>query len=88
MVLERQRLHDRVGDDELEPLRFIEQRVDARTDAMGAEIAAHPVAKHAGFADVQRFAGGVLEDVDAGLLRETGDLGLEITDRHAIHCAF
>ena len=57
-------------------------------DAVGAQIAAHAVAQHARLADVERVAGVVVVDVDAGLLRQAGDLGLEITDRHAIHCPF
>jgi hypothetical protein len=88
MILERERLHDGVGDDELEALGLVEQRVVTRARAVSAKIAAYTVAKHAGLAHVERIAGAVVEHVDAGLLREAGDLGLEITDWHAIHCAF
>ncbi len=88
VVLERQRFHDRVGDDDFEAVRLVEQRVDARAGAVGAEVAADAVAQHSRLADVERFAGVVEVDVDAGLLRQAGDLGLEITDWHAIHCAF
>ncbi len=88
VVLERQRLHDRVGDDDLEALRLVEQRVDPRAGAVGAEVAADAVAQHARLADVERLAGVVEVHVDPGLLRKAGDLGLEITDWHAIHCAF
>ena len=62
VVLERQRLHDRVGDNEGEPLGIVEQGVDARTDTVGAEIAADAVAQDPGLADVKRVAGGVLEE--------------------------
>ena len=58
------------------------------TRAVGAQIAAHAVAQHARLAHVERVAGVVVVDVDAGLLRQAGDLGLEITDWHAIHCPF
>ena len=86
MVLERQRLHDRVGDDDLEPLGLVQQGVDPRARAVGAEIAADAVAQHARLAHVQRVARVVEVQVDAGLLGKAGDLGLEITDRHALHC--
>ena len=69
-------------------VRLVEQRVDARAHAVRAEIAADAVAQHARLADVQGFAGLVVIEVDPGLLRQTGDLGLEITDRHAVHCEF
>ena len=88
VVLERQRFHDRVGDDDFEAVRLVEQRVDARAGAVGAEVAADAVAQHSRLADIERFVGVVEVDVDAGLLRQAGDLGLEITDWHAIHCAF
>ena len=88
VVLEGQRLHHRVGDDDLEALRLVEQRVDARAGAVRAEVAADAVAQHAGLADIERIARVVVIDVDAGLLGEAADLGLEITDWHAIHCPF
>jgi energy-coupling factor transporter ATP-binding protein EcfA2 len=88
VVLERQRLHHRVGDDDLEALGLVEQRVDARTGAVRAQVAADAVAEHPGLAHIERIAGVVVVDVDAGLLRQAGDLGLEITDWHAIHCPF
>jgi hypothetical protein len=88
MILERQRLHDRIGDDKLEPLRVVEQRVDARTHPVRAKVAAHPIAKHPGLADVQGVTRRVEEHVNARLLGQAGDLGLEITDGHAVHCAF
>ena len=53
-----------------------------------AEVAAHAVAQHARLADVEGLARLVGVEVDAGLLRQAGDLGLEITDRHGLHCEF
>ncbi len=88
VVLEGERFHHRIGDDDLEALGFVEQGIDARAGAVGAEVAADAVAEHAGLAHVERVAGVVVIDVDARLLGEAGDLGLEITDWHAIHCAF
>ena len=88
MVLERERLDYRVGDDHLQALGFVEERVHARAGSIGGEIAAHPVAQHPRLADVQSLTGPVVIQVDAGLLRQTGHLGLEITDRHALQCAF
>ena len=88
VILERERLDDRVGDDDLEPLRFVEQGVDARAHALRAEVAPDAIAEDPRLADVQRFARLVGIEVDARLLRKTGYLGLEITDRHALHCEF
>jgi hypothetical protein len=88
VVFERERFDDRVGDDDLEVLRFVEERVDSRTHAVRAEVAAYAVSQHPCFADVQSFARPVVIQVNAGLLRQAGDLGLEITDRHALQCAF
>ena len=88
VVLERERLDHRVGDDDLEALRFVEQGVDARAHALRAEVAADAIAQHARLADVQRLARLVRVEVDARLLGKTGYLGLEITDRHALHCEF
>ncbi len=88
VVLERQRLDHRVGDDGLEPCRLVEERVDARAHALRAEVAAHPVPEHARLADVQGFTRLVRVDVDPGLFGKTGYLGLEITDWHALHCEF
>ena len=88
VVLERERLDHRVGDDDLEPLRLVEQRVDARADAVRAEIAPDAVAQHPRLADVQGLPLPVGIQVDARLFRQPGDLALEITDRHAVHCAF
>jgi hypothetical protein len=88
VVLERERLDNRVGDDDLEPLGFVEQRVDPRADAVGAEIAPDPVPQHPCLADVQGVPVPVEIQVDSGLFRQPRYLGLEITDRHAVHCAF
>ncbi len=88
VVLEGQRLHHRIGDDELQTLGIVEEGVDARTHPVRAQIAPDTVPQDAGFADVERLASAVDEHVDAGLLGQAGDLGLEITDRHAVHCAF
>ena len=49
--------------------------------AVGAQIAADAVPQHPRFADVQRLALPVRIQVDAGLLRQPGDLVLEIMDR-------
>ena len=82
VVLERQRLDDRVGDDDVEPRGFVEQRVVTRTGAVGAEIAADAVAQRSRLADVQRLAGGVGVQIDAGLMRQPRHLLLEIVNRH------
>ena len=88
VILERERFHDRVGDDDLEALRFVEQGVDARAHALRAQVAPDAIAEDPRLADVQRFARLVVIEVDARLLRKTRYLGLEITNRHALHCEF
>jgi hypothetical protein len=70
------------------PGGLVEERVDPGAGAVGAQVAPHPVPERPGLADVQGLPGPVREQVDAGLFRQAGDLGLEITDRHAVHCAF
>jgi hypothetical protein len=88
VVLERQGLDDRVGDDDLEPGRLVEEGVDPGAGAVGAQVASDPVPERPRLADVQGLPRPVGEQVDAGLFRQAGDLGLEITNRHAVHCAF
>ena len=88
IVLERQRLDHGVGDDDFQALRFVQERVDARTGAVRAEVASHAVPQYAGFADVQRVAMPVVVQVNARLFGQAADLALEITDWHALHCAF
>ena len=82
VVLERQRLDDRVGDDHFEARRFIEQRVVARAHAVGAEVRARPIAQGPRLADVERLAFRVVVEVDARLLRQPGDLLLQILNGH------
>jgi hypothetical protein len=85
-VLEREGLDDRVGDDHVERRGRGEERVDARTHPVGAEIGADAVAEHARLADVQGLAGRAGEDVHAGLLGQPRNAGLEIRNRHAVLC--
>ena len=56
VVLERERLDDRVGDDHLEAGDLVEQRVGLRMQSARAEIAAHAVAQRPRLADVDRVA--------------------------------
>ena len=86
VVLERQRLDDRVGDDVLEAVDLLEQRVGLDVQPPRAEIAAHPIAQRAGLADVDRLTRMVEIQVHARLLGQPGDLGLEIVNRHRVPC--
>ena len=86
VVLERQRLDDRVGDDDLEPDDLVEQRVGLRIRAVGAEVVADAVAQRARLADVNRVALRVEVQIDPGLLRQPGDLFLEFVDGHTLLC--
>ena len=88
VIFERQRFDDRVGHDDFQPLRLVEQGVDAGAHALGAQVRAHAVAQDLGLADVQSLPTPVVIQVNAGLLRQAGDLGLEVTNRHALHCKF
>ena len=88
VILERQRLDHRIGDDELEPRRFVEQRVDARAHPLRPQVAADAVAQHPGLADVQRVPRLVEIEVDPRLLGQAGDPALEVLDRHGLHWAF
>ena len=83
VVLERERLDHRVGDDHFEAHRFIQQRVVARAHPVGAEVRARPIAQGPGLADIQRLAFCVVVEVDARLLRQPGDLLFEILDCHS-----
>ena len=82
--LERQRLHDRVGDDDLDARDLVEQRIMPRTEAVGAKVAADAVAERARFPDVNRLARGVDPQVHAGLLRQAGQLILEVMNGHGL----
>ena len=82
VVLERQGLHDRVGDDHLEPVGLVQQRVGLGVGPVGAEVAADAVPQRPRLADVDRLAGAVAVHVDARLLGQPGDLGLQIVDGH------
>ena len=86
VVLERQRLDDRVGDDDLEPGDLVEQRVGLRARAVGAQIVADAVAQRARLADVDRLARRVEVQIDPGLLGQPGDLILEFVDGHTLLC--
>ena len=82
VVLERERLHLAVGDDELEVRDLPDQaRLVLLGRARRLEVGAHPVAQHAGLADVQHLARGVLEQVDARPARQLREL---VVERHGL----
>ena len=58
VVLERERLHHRVGDDELDPVGLVEERVGFWIGTVHAEIAADAIPQRARLPDVDRVAGG------------------------------
>ena len=82
VVFEGERLHDRVGDDDVEPRHLVEERIGLRIAAVGAEIVTDAVAQRPRLPDVNRVAGGVEVQIDAGLLRQPGNLLLEFVDAH------
>ena len=84
VVLERQRLDHRVGDDHLQPGDFVEQRVALGIRTVQAEIAAHTIPQRPRLADIDRLASVVQIQIDARLLRQSLDLFLEIGDRHRL----
>src|SRR5262249_10531888 len=84
VVLEGERLDDRVGDDELEPCHLIQKRIGLRVGAVGAEIIAHAIAERARFSDVNRVATRVEVQIYARLLRQPCNLLLEFVDGHTV----
>ena len=86
VVLERQRLDHRIGDDDLEADDLVEQRVGLGVDAVGAEIVPDPVAQRPRLADVDGLASRVEIQIDPGLLGQPGDLILEFADGHTVLC--
>ena len=57
-----------------------------RTRDLYREQASLAIAQHAGLSHVQCVPSLAVIEVHAGLLRQTGDLGLEFADRHGLHC--
>ena len=84
IVLERQRLDYRVGDDELEADDIIEEGVGLRTRPVGPQVVADPVAERSGLTHVNGLASLVEVQVDPGLLWQPGYLLLEIADGHTV----
>ena len=84
VVLERERLHDRIGHDHLDRRDLVDQRFVTRAEPPCRKVAAHAVPQHARLADVDRLAGGVAPEVDAWLFGEPGDLILEVLNGHAL----
>jgi hypothetical protein len=82
IVFECQRLHHRVGDNDLETGHVVEEGVMARAHAISAEVVAHPVAKGPCLADVNRLAARVTPQIHPGLLGQSGDLILEVVNGH------
>jgi hypothetical protein len=83
VVLERQRLHHRVGHDDRDARNLVEQRVGLRAGAVGAEIAADPISEAAGLADVDGIPCRVRVEIHPRLLRQPRNLFLESVNGHA-----
>ena len=83
IVLERQRLNDRVGDDDFKADGFVEQRVVTRAHPVGAQVRARPIAQGPGLADVKRVAVCVVVEIDARLLWQPGNLLFQVL-KHGI----
>ena len=82
--LEDERLHDRVGNDDLDASDLVEQRIMTWAQAVCAEITAHAIAKRASFSDVNRFTRGVDPQIHAWLLGQAGQLILEVMNGHGL----
>ena len=67
VVLERQRLDHRVGDDDFQADGLVQQRVVPRAHAISPQVRARPITQGPGLADVERFAFRVVVEVDARL---------------------
>jgi hypothetical protein len=78
VVLERECFHLAVGDDQLEVRDLLDQpRLVQLGRAAGLEVGTHPVAQHAGLADVQDLSRRVLEQVDTRPARKLRKLVFE-----------
>ena len=86
VVLERQRLDDRIGDDNLKAHDLVEQRIGLRIAAVGAKVVPDPVAERPRLADVNGVAIRVEVQIHSRLLRQPGNLLLEILDGHTLLC--
>ena len=84
VVLEGQGLDDRVGHDDVERIRLVEQGVGLRARAVGPQVAAHAIPEGAGLAHVDRLASRVRKEIDSRLLGQPGDPVLEIPDGHGL----
>ena len=84
VVLERQRLHHRIGDDDFERGDLGQQRVVPRAGAPGPQVTADAIPQGSGLSDVDRLPARISPQVDAGLFRQTRDLVSEILDGHGL----
>ncbi len=84
VVLERERLHDRIGDNHFQPRNVVEQRVVAGAETVRAEITPDAIAQRPGFTDVERLACRVRVEVHSRLVRQSLNLLLEVVNRHRI----
>ena len=65
---------------------LVEQRVVPRAEAGRPQVAAHTIPQRTRLADVDRVAGRVAPQIDAGLLRQPRNLLLEVVDSHGLLC--
>ncbi len=80
VVLEGERLHLAVGDDEIEVGDLLDHPGLVELGRpRGLEVRADAIAQHAGLADVEDLAPGVLEQIDAGPGRQLLEL---LGERH------
>ena len=84
VVLERERLDDRIGDDDLEPHDLVEQGVGLRIRAVRAQVVPHAVAQRPRFPDINRVSAHVKVQIHSRLLRQPRDLLLEFVDGHTL----
>ncbi len=74
IVFERERLHDRVGDDDLDRRNLFQERIVPRTETGRRQVAAHTIPQRTRLADVDRLAGRVAPQIHARLLGQPRDL--------------
>ena len=82
VVLERQRLDHRVGDDDGEAGDVVQQRVGLGARPVGSEVAPDPVAQAPGLADIDGLPRLVGVEIHPWLLWQACDLVFQVVDGH------
>src|SRR5262249_41175944 len=86
VVLEREGLDDRVGDDDFQAGDLVEESVGLRISTVCTQVVSNAISQGTGLADIDGVAGRVEVQVDPRLLWQPCDLILEFPDGHTVLC--